>query len=100
MICVSAYEVSVSIVVVVTGINGVGEQKAADGWLLIGLERAIALSLVDQSARASSGDDVGDSVTIDIGKVGIRRDISDIRHRRLEGSVPLTEENEEAVANL
>ena len=92
-------QVCVAVVVVVSGIDGIGKCKATDAWLLVGLECAVAVSLIDQSAGAASGNNVRDSVTVDIGKMRIGWDVGGISDRRLKGAVTVSEKNKEAVAN-
>ena len=72
---VGADEVGVAIVVVVSGVDGVGEGEVADGRLGIGLEGAVAIAEIDERAVAAAGDDVGFAVAVDVGEVRIGRDV-------------------------
>ena len=92
-------QVGVAVVVVVSGIDSIGECKATDAWLLVGLECTVTVPLIDQSAGAAPGNNVRDSITVDIGKMRIGWNVGDISNRRLEGAITVSEENEEAVAN-
>src|SRR5271163_4842792 len=92
-------QVSVAFVVVVSGIDRIGECKATDAWLLVGLECTVAVSNINQSASAAPGNNVRDSITVDIGKMRIRWDVGGISHGCLEGTITVPEEDEEAVAN-
>jgi hypothetical protein len=86
-ISVRSNEIGVTIVVIVSSIDGISEYKTTDGRFLIGLECPVSVPLVDQSACAASGNYVRDPVAVDIGEMRIRRDVGKIRHSRLEGAV-------------
>src|SRR5258705_4279435 len=100
-------QVSIAVVVIVPGIDGIGECKATDDRLRTGQRPgrvshkcAVADTLIDQSAGAASRDNIRNSIAINIGKMRIGWNIGKVSNGCLEGAISLAEKYKEAIANL
>ncbi len=95
-------QVRVAVVVVISGIDGIGKDKATDGGLRWSgsLKCAVTVALIDQGTCTAAGDNVRDSITVDIGKMWVGWNIREVGHGRLKCPVTISEKDKETLTDV
>src|SRR5882724_11756757 len=107
VLSIRSNQISIAVVIEVSGIDGIGKIKATYDRLRtrqrperVSHKCAVADPLIDQGAGASPGDNIRDSVAVDIGKMRIGRNIGQVGHGCLKGAITFSEKYKETISNL